>query len=95
MTESRLESKLSVGASASRRRRYLVRRGQSWRFQMRISADLDPLRKMPALRVNLGPQLIRSAERKARALAAAAEIVFVHLRRVKTMDDQTGEASHA
>jgi hypothetical protein len=67
MTESRLESKLSVGASAPRRLRHLVRRGQSWRSQMRVPADLNPLRKMSAPRVNLGPPPIRSAERKARA----------------------------
>ena len=42
---------------------------------------------MPALRVNLGPQAIRSAARMARALAASAEFAFAQVRRAKTMDD--------
>ena len=94
MTESRLESKLSAKTEIASRRRYLVRRGQSWRFQIRIPADLGPCRKKATLRVNLGALPIRSAERKARELAAVAELAFARLGRVKTMDDQTGEAPH-
>jgi len=95
MMESRLESKLSASERSRGRHRHLVRRGQSWRFQMRVPADLDPCRKMATLRINLGPLPIRFAERRSRELAAAAEIAFAQLRRVRDMSDQSGGAPGA
>jgi integrase len=62
---------------------------------MRVPADLDPCRKMATLRINLGPLPIRFAERRSCKLAAAAEIAFAQLRRVRAMSDQSGGAPGA
>ncbi len=80
MSEPRLDPKLSTSPSARRGRRYLVKRGESWRFQIRIPVDLDPFRKLGPLRKTLGPMSIRTAERRARMLVAAAEGVFAAAR---------------
>ena len=80
MVEPRLAPRLSVAARPKGRFRHLTRHGGSWRFQLRVPADLDPERKLGPVRCNLGPLPIRVAHRKARGLAAAAEVVFARAR---------------
>lgn len=80
MVEPRLAPRLSAAARPKNRFRHLTRHGGSWRFQLRVPADLDPERKFGAVRCNLGALPIRVAHRKARGLAAAAEVVFARAR---------------
>ena len=80
MVEPRLAPRLSASDRPKIRLRHLTRHGGSWRFQLRIPADLDPERKLGAVRCNLGPLPIRVAHRRARALAAAAEVMFARAR---------------
>ncbi|MBN9450489.1 MAG: hypothetical protein J0I42_00940 [Bosea sp.] len=60
---------------------HLTSRRSGWRFQIRISRDLEGVFDLSPLRLNPGPRGKRNAARTARLLAGHAESVFLACRK--------------